>query len=79
MLVKTGLPRDMVSGGAFYPPKDYKKWEALIEAWARHSGERYGVERASSWLWELWNEPESPYWRGTRKNTSGCTIISPSP
>lgn len=64
-LVKSGLPRDMVSGGAFYPPKDYLKWEALIEAWARHSGERYGVERASSWLWELWNEPESPYWRGT--------------
>jgi xylan 1,4-beta-xylosidase len=66
-LVKSGLPRDMVAGGAFYPPKDYQKWEALIEAWARHSGERYGVERASSWLWELWNEPESPYWRGTRE------------
>lgn len=66
-LVKTGLPKDMVSGGAFYPPKDYQKWEALIEAWARHSGERYGVERASSWLWELWNEPESPYWRGTKE------------
>jgi xylan 1,4-beta-xylosidase len=66
-LVKSGLPRDMVSGGAFYPPKDYEKWEALIEAWARHSGERYGAERASSWLWELWNEPESPYWRGTKE------------
>jgi len=66
-LVKSGLPRDMVSGGAFYPPKDYKKWEALIEAWARHSAERYGKERASSWLWELWNEPESPYWRGTKE------------
>jgi xylan 1,4-beta-xylosidase len=67
VLVKSGLPKDMVSGGAFYPPKDYQKWEALIEAWARHSGERYGVERASSWLWELWNEPESPYWRGTKE------------
>jgi xylan 1,4-beta-xylosidase len=67
VLVKTGLPRDMVSGGAFHPPKDYRKWEALIEAWARHSGERYGVDRASSWLWELWNEPESPYWRGTKE------------
>jgi len=64
-LVKNGLPRDMVSGGAFHPPKDYRKWEELIEAWARRSGERYGVERASSWLWETWNEPESPYWRGT--------------
>lgn len=66
-LEKTGLPRNMVEGGAFYPPKDYKKWENLIEAWARHSGERYGVERASSWLWEPWNEPESPYWRGTKE------------
>ena len=64
-LVKVGRPGDMVAGGAFYPPKDHAKWEALIEAWARHSGERYGVERASSWLWELWNEPESPYFRGT--------------
>jgi xylan 1,4-beta-xylosidase len=64
-LVKTGLPRDMVSGGAFHPPKDYGRWEELIEAWARRSGERYGVERAASWLWEPWNEPESPYWRGT--------------
>ena len=66
-LVKTGLPKDMVSGGAFYPPKDYQKWENLIEAWARHCGERYGVERASGWLWELWNEPESPYFRGTKE------------
>lgn len=66
-LVQTGMPGEMVSGGAFFPPKDYRKWEALIEAWARHSGERYGVARASSWLWELWNEPESPYWRGTKE------------
>ena len=64
-LVKTGLPRDMVSGGAFHPPKDYAKWQNLIEAWARHSAERYGEKRAASWLWEPWNEPESPYWRGT--------------
>ena len=64
-LVKVGKPGNMLAGGAFYPPKDYAKWEALIEAWARHCGERYGVARASSWLWELWNEPESPYFRGT--------------
>lgn len=64
-LVRRGLPRDMVSGGAFYPPKDYQKWQDLIEAWVRHSVERYGAEAASSWLWEPWNEPESPYFRGT--------------
>lgn len=65
-LVKRGMPRNMVSGGAFYPPKDFKKWEHLIEAWARHCKQRYGEERASSWLWEAWNEPESPYWKGTQ-------------
>lgn len=64
-LTQRGLPKDMLSGGAYYPPKDYTKWEHFIEAWARHCGERYGVERASSWLWEPWNEPESPYWKGT--------------
>lgn len=64
-LVQRGRPENMVSGGAFYPPKDYRKWEQLIEAWVRHSAERYGKERASSWLWELWNEPESPYFMGT--------------
>jgi xylan 1,4-beta-xylosidase len=55
----------MVEGGAFYPPKDYRKFQDLIEAWVRHSVDRYGAEAVSSWLWELWNEPESPYFRGT--------------
>jgi xylan 1,4-beta-xylosidase len=67
-LTQVGRPGDMLSGGAFHPPKDYRKWENLIEAWARHCGERYGVERASAWLWELWNEPESPYFRGTKED-----------
>lgn len=55
----------MVSGGAFYPPKDYQKWQDLIAAWVQHSVDRYGKDAVSSWLWELWNEPESPYFRGT--------------
>ncbi len=64
-LTQRGLPRDMVSGGAFYPPKDYQKWQDLIRAWVQHSVDRYGQDAASSWLWELWNEPESPYFKGT--------------
>jgi xylan 1,4-beta-xylosidase len=64
-LTQRGLPKDMVSGGAFYPPKDYQKWQNLIAAWAQHCVDRYGRERAESWLWEAWNEPESPYWKGT--------------
>ncbi|MDQ8204033.1 hypothetical protein [Pelagicoccus sp. SDUM812003] len=64
-LTQRGLPKDMVSGGAFYPPKDYQKWQGLISAWVQHSVDRYGRDAVSSWLWELWNEPESPYFRGT--------------
>ena len=53
-----------LNGGCFFPPKDYTKWGALIEAWATHANARYqGVE--NSWLWELWNEPDIGYWRGT--------------
>ncbi len=53
-----------LNGGCFYPPTDYGKWEGLIRAWATHASERYpSVE--TSWLWELWNEPDSGYWHGT--------------
>lgn len=51
-------------GGCFYPPTDYTKWASLIRTWASHANERYpNVEDA--WLWELWNEPDIPYWNGT--------------
>lgn len=54
----------MLDGGCFYPPKDYEKWGALVSAYATHVKERYpGAE--SSFEWELWNEPDLPYWRGT--------------
>jgi xylan 1,4-beta-xylosidase len=53
-----------LDGGCFYPPADYTKWAALIGAWARHANQRY-PSVADSWLWELWNEPDLGYWRGT--------------
>jgi xylan 1,4-beta-xylosidase len=65
-LTKRGLPAsDILSGGAYYPPKDFKKWQTFIETWVQHCVERYGRAAVSSWLWELWNEPESPYFKGT--------------
>jgi xylan 1,4-beta-xylosidase len=55
---------NMLDGGCFYPPKDYAKWGALVHAWATHVKERY-PDLASSFQWELWNEPDLPYWQGT--------------
>ena len=53
-----------LDGGCFYPPTDYTKWAGLIREWATHANERY-PNVAASWLWELWNEPDIGYWKGT--------------
>ena len=56
---------DIYTGWA-YPPKDYDKWRELIYQWVRHSVERYGQKEVESWWWEVWNEPDIGYWRGTQ-------------
>lgn len=55
---------DIYTGWA-YPPTDYKKWSELIYQWVRHSVGRYGQKEVESWYWELWNEPNIGYWKGT--------------
>lgn len=51
--------------GFSYPPKDYARWGELCFQWAQHCAEKYGQEEAASWYWEVWNEPNISYWRGT--------------
>jgi xylan 1,4-beta-xylosidase len=55
---------DIYTGWA-YPPKDYAKWAELVYQWVRHSVARYGQAEVESWLWEVWNEPDIAYWKGT--------------
>jgi len=31
----------------------------------RHSVSRYGRAEVETWYWELWNEPDIGYWKGT--------------
>ena len=57
---------DIYTGWA-YPPKDYDRWRELIHEWVKHSVERYGRTEVESWWWELWNEPDIGYWRGTQE------------
>ena len=47
------------------PPKDYAKWAELVRQWVLHSVARYGKPEVETWQWELWNEPDIMYWRGT--------------
>src|SRR5215472_9254699 len=49
--------------GWAYPPKDYEKWSQLVFKFTQHLGERYGDDEVKTWLWEVWNEPDIPYWQ----------------
>ena len=51
--------------GWSYPPKDYGKWAELVRQWVLHAVARYGKAAVEAWSWELWNEPDISYWRGT--------------
>lgn len=58
------FPKGDIFTGWTYPPKDEKKWAALVKTYAAHLKSRYGVQ-TETWLWEVWNEPDIPYWHGT--------------
>jgi xylan 1,4-beta-xylosidase len=47
------------------PPKDYQKWYDLVFNLVGHCIECYGRDEIATWYWELWNEPDIFYWRGS--------------
>jgi xylan 1,4-beta-xylosidase len=51
--------------GWAYPPKDYEQWGELVFQWVKHCVEKYGRAEVETWYWEVWNEPNIGYWRGT--------------
>jgi xylan 1,4-beta-xylosidase len=56
---------DEIFTGWAYPPNDYKKWSDLVFEWTKHCVEKYGRPEVESWYWEVWNEPNIGYWKGT--------------
>jgi xylan 1,4-beta-xylosidase len=61
------FPKGSVFTGWTYPPRDYAKWEELVYQFTKHLRERYGDAEVKNWLWEVWNEPDIDYWRGSRE------------
>ena len=51
--------------GWAYPPKDYRKWAELVFQWTKHCVEKYGRAEVETWYWEVWNEANIGYWRGS--------------
>ena len=64
-----GTPyEELYNGGYSYPPRDYERWQGLIQALASHCLARYGLREVRRWYWELWNEPDIFYWSGTAED-----------
>jgi xylan 1,4-beta-xylosidase len=61
------FPDGPIFTGWAYPPKDYKKWSEVVFQFVRHLRERYGDAEVKTWLWEVWNEPDIDYWKGTQQ------------
>lgn len=62
---RPGFPYNEIYTGWAYPPKDYAKWAELVYQWVKHCVDRYGAAEVAQWYWEVWNEPNIGYWRGT--------------
>lgn len=62
---KPGIPYDSIYTGWAYPPEDYEKWSQLIYNWVKHCVKRYGAPEVKKWYWEVWNEPNISYWKGS--------------
>ncbi|SDD92288.1 GH39 family glycosyl hydrolase [Pedobacter soli] len=63
---KPGAKYSVIETGWAYPPKDYQKWGNLVYEWVKHCVARYGKAEVESWYWEVWNEPDGAYWKGTQ-------------
>jgi len=68
-----GLASDPAALHAFWykqnvsPPKDYAQWDAMIQAFAQHLVDRYGIDEVAKWDFEVWNEPNIDFWVGDPK------------
>jgi xylan 1,4-beta-xylosidase len=54
--------------GNISPPAAIDSWVGFIHAFVTHLVDRYGVGALQTWLFEVWNEPNLPFfWTGTQQ------------
>jgi len=52
------------------PPKTIEGWDALVQHFAQHLVDRYGIDEVASWYFEVWNEPNIDFWNGIPRQRS---------
>jgi xylan 1,4-beta-xylosidase len=45
-------------------PADYAEWGRLVGDFARHLVSRYGIGEVARWPFEVWNDPNIPFFAG---------------
>lgn len=49
------------------PPTNYSAWGLTVRQLAEHLVQRFGVDEiATNWPFEVWNEPNAPFWTGSQ-------------
>ncbi len=70
------MPKALASGDrtfGFYaanvsPPMSLEAWASFIKSFAAHLVDRYGISVVRDWPFEVWNEPNLPFfWSGTQQ------------
>ena len=49
------------------PPRNWEDWYDMVYAFANHCVKRYGIGEVGGWKFEVWNEPNIPFWAGTQE------------
>ncbi len=52
------------------PPRDWARWGDMIQHFAQHLVDRYGIDEVSEWYFEVWNEPNLDFWAGDPKEST---------
>lgn len=69
------MPEALMSGdsdvfwwkGWTSPPKSYDHWAELVSKFVKHLEDRYGEDELKTWYFEVWNEPNGSFWKGTKE------------
>ena len=72
---RPGLPYDDIYTGWAYPPKDYAKWERARLPVGEALRREVRQEEVSTWYWEIWNEANIGYWKGTLRGVPGASRL----
>ena len=50
------------------PPADWNRWKELMLSFVNALTAEFGKEEVKKWYFEVWNEPDIPFWSGSKED-----------